>query len=116
MDHIYVNVYNETQHYGGPEEGGWYYWSGIPIWTANGPCSCPSEFRFPAHTVHCPITSYIAEADGIIQTGEDGYLDSYITGDPDRAEYRPEAVYSRRTWYVEDHPPTAYPTERPHYE
>lgn len=27
----YVNVYAVTRHYGGPEEGGWWYNSGSPI-------------------------------------------------------------------------------------
>jgi hypothetical protein len=28
---IYINAYSVTQHYGGPEEGGWYYYSDEPI-------------------------------------------------------------------------------------
>ena len=28
---IYVNVYEITRHYGGPEEGGWWFNSGNPI-------------------------------------------------------------------------------------
>lgn len=27
----YVNVYAVTRHYGGPEEGGWWYNAGIPV-------------------------------------------------------------------------------------
>ena len=27
----YVNVYSVTRHYGGPEEGGWWYNAGEPI-------------------------------------------------------------------------------------
>ena len=28
---IYINAYSTTQHYGGPEEGGWYYYVDEPI-------------------------------------------------------------------------------------
>lgn len=28
---LYVNVYRVTRHYGGPEEGGWWYDAGEPL-------------------------------------------------------------------------------------
>lgn len=28
---VYLNVYAITRHYGGPEEGGWWYNSGVPV-------------------------------------------------------------------------------------
>ena len=28
---VYVNVYSVTRHYGGPEEGGWWYNAGEPV-------------------------------------------------------------------------------------
>jgi hypothetical protein len=37
----YVNAYAVTQHYGGPEEGGWWYRAGEPI--ASVPCTNDSE-------------------------------------------------------------------------
>jgi hypothetical protein len=30
-DYLYINVYSVTRHYGGPEEGGWWYNSGTPL-------------------------------------------------------------------------------------
>jgi len=111
--HIYVNVYEETQHYGGAEEGGWFYWAGIPMWTAVGICLCSDNFN---HSDRCPIKGFLLEAKAVVKSGRDGYLESFISGDPEEPEYRNEAVYGRRTLRQEEHPGKAYPTQRPHYE
>lgn len=39
MSTLWVNVYKVTRHYGGPEEGGWWYNAGEPIHTE----SCDTE-------------------------------------------------------------------------
>lgn len=47
MDKLYLNVYAVTRHYGGPEEGGWYYNSGRPL--ASVPIKAE---RLPGHDSH----------------------------------------------------------------
>lgn len=42
MELIYVNAYEVTQHYGGPEEGGWWYDSGEVL--ASSPVILPDDF------------------------------------------------------------------------
>ena len=124
---LYVNVYEETQRYGGAEEGGWYYWEGTPIWTAKGICLClysKYEVHYPIgeyvlygeHEVHCPIGEYILTAQAIVSGRKEGYLESYTSQDVDSPEYRNEGIYGRRKLRVEDGPSEAYPKERPYYE
>ena len=40
---VYVNAYKESQAYGGPEEGGWYYRVGTVSRSETSECSCPIE-------------------------------------------------------------------------
>ena len=40
---VYVNAYKESQAYGGPEEGGWYYHVGTVSKSETAECSCPIE-------------------------------------------------------------------------
>ena len=40
---VYVNAYKESQAYGGPEEGGWYYRVGTVSRSEASECSCPIE-------------------------------------------------------------------------
>ena len=40
---VYVNAYKESQAYGGPEEGGWYYRVGAVSKSEASECSCPIE-------------------------------------------------------------------------
>ena len=37
---VFVNVYELSTHYGGPEEGGWEYQSGSPVLTKATTCIC----------------------------------------------------------------------------
>lgn len=40
-DFVYLNAYAVTQHYGGPEEGGWWYFRGEPL------AAVPIPAKFP---------------------------------------------------------------------
>ena len=119
---LYVNVYEETQRYGGAEEGGWYYWEGTPMWTAKGICLCLDEYPaylidiYSKHEVHCPIGEYVLTAQAIVSGSKEGYLESYTSQDVDSPEYRNEGIYGRRKLRVEDRPAEAYPKERPYYQ
>ena len=116
---LYVTVYEETQRYGGPEEGGWYYWEGLPMWTARGICLCLDAalgFVYGRHESHCPIKRLMLEAQAIVTAVPEGYLGSFITQDADIPEYRNEAVYGRRVLKQQEHEAREYPEVQPHYE
>jgi hypothetical protein len=84
----YVNVYEVSRHYGGPEEGGWWYDAGEPI--ASIPCDTQ------------------AEADKVKQAYRDRY-----PGTTNRYSVLGGTDY---VVTIEDEFATAWPTERPHYE
>ena len=46
---VYVNGYKESQAYGGPEEGGWYYRVGTVSRSEPSECTCPIEHVVLAH-------------------------------------------------------------------
>ncbi len=46
---VYLNGYQESQAYGGPEEGGWYYRVGTIMRSEVTECSCPMEHVLLAH-------------------------------------------------------------------
>lgn len=89
----YVNVYRVTRHYGGSEEGGWYYDMGEPV---------------ESHFIH-EGTPEAAE----VRRGE--LVEIYAEHQPKRNRFSAigGADYVVR---VEDHFARGYPEEEPTYE
>lgn len=44
VDDVYANIYEVFQEYGGPEEGGWYYYCFVPVFSQR----CDSELEAKA--------------------------------------------------------------------
>ena len=42
----YLMKYEDSQQYGGPEEGGWWYNLGVPQWKFGIPLPMPQELRY----------------------------------------------------------------------
>jgi hypothetical protein len=88
----YLNFYTQHQEYGGPEEGGWWYWVDTPIPTipqfdfGRGPEGFQAAHKFRTGSAQ----HYIQNFKGI--------------DDPDQVEMS-----------VERHPARVYPQHRPHY-
>ena len=86
----FVNVYEVTRHYGGPEEGGWWYNRGTPL------ASVPVLPGQDIATVEAALTAaYADQAQGSIYSMRGGCEISIM---------------------VEDHFAAPWPAERPHYE
>jgi hypothetical protein len=118
---IWVNVYDVIQHYGGAEEGGWFYDVGVPEWSQQGMCHCEALdaqawANTGEHFTHCPIHHLWAEAKTWIEGFKPGYLDSFISKDSEELEYRGEAIHGRKEIREENSPAHAYPEHPPHYE
>jgi hypothetical protein len=90
--HRWVNAYEVTRAYGGPEEGGWYYDVGEPL------ASIPVKWDF--EEAQAKVT--------ILTTFRADYADRRtrysVIGEED-LEIR-----------VQNHPARPYPQETPHYE
>lgn len=100
----YVNVYDECQVYGGPEEGGWFYTAGQAVRSRLVP-------RFIAKLVARRIRMRLDRNSESSGTG--WWFPAWNgIGDPDAG-----ATYDRgRRVYIESHPAEDFPSERPHYE
>ncbi len=88
----YVNAYDTNRSYGGPEEGGWWYDTGIPL-------------------ASVPVTSDKSEEN------MKAYL--HIMFDQQYAANHPIGSVlceGQLAIYVEEHIAADFPTERPHYE
>ena len=88
----YVTVYAVTRHYGGPEEGGWWYDAGRPKeWVI---LTDPSQ----------------ADIDRAVNRLESAY--------PRRDGLGRYSVLGGADWevHVEDEPPAEWPDHVPHYE
>lgn len=85
----YLNVYEVTRYYGGPEEGGWWFDAGEPV------ASIPFETE---HETLLAIDEWKAK----------------FPNNGNRFSVRPQAI----DYYVlrEDHFAEAWPKERPRYE
>jgi hypothetical protein len=96
----WVSKWSVAQQYGGPEEGGWWYDSGVPVW----------RFSIPV-----PFVEELSYA-----------LCRFLNGrEHKRAEREEEYGYTSVLSYRSDHysyshsdtfRPQPYPTCRPHYE
>lgn len=92
---LYVNAYSVTRHWGGPEEGGWWYDSGEPLASVPmGATATPAE-----------IDAEKVRLTGLIGWPRERQLGRYSTSGGDDFEI-----------YVEEHPAAAFPETRPHYE
>jgi len=108
----YVNVYEKSSAYGGPEEGGWWF-------TVLDPVGCEGTFNdeneaseaasLLQHQLEQPESYYmgINDADGCDPDGHGD--DNYLT--PGGRWGDAELVV-----LVQSHPPKVYPEERPRYE
>lgn len=88
----YLNAYAVTRHYGGPEEGGWWFNAGEPL--ASVPLVNPTEDQIKAERARLQSV-FADQAEGDIYSVNGGVQISV---------------------YPEDGPATHWPTERPHYE
>jgi hypothetical protein len=91
----HVNVYEVTRHYGGPEEGGWWYDTGEPV------ISVTVDGKNAGEVEACELI--------LMEDLQRAYPD---TGE--RYSMAPRATdYEVR---IEEHAGEAWPDERPHYE
>jgi len=90
-DLIYLNVYAVTRHYGGPEEGGWWFNAGEPL--ASIPLANPTDDQIEAERTR--LQSIFADhAEGDIYSVNGGV---------------------KICVYTEDHLAASWPTETPYY-
>lgn len=92
---FYINTYHVTRHYGGPEEGGWWFDRGEPAGSL-GPCNSPTL----AHKVAELLRAY--EWSNGATTDE-------------RYSMAPRTAYDTLVM-VEEHPAKQFPEEYPRYE
>ena len=111
---LWVNVYEVSQMFGGPEEGGWFFDVGIPAWSQQALCGCHELAE--GHDDTCPIHHLIVEAQKFIQGLEEGWDTQFISRDADEPEHRGERVYGKQELRVEEATGHAYPDVWPHYE
>lgn len=90
----YINIYRLDRHYGGPEEGGWWYDSGTPEGSLVLPDDATEEDATEAVAVLRTVWQYRNRMVSVLYP-EDGWDYSVV---------------------LEDEPAAAYPTERPYYE
>ena len=100
MLNVYVTVYNETQAFGGPEEGGWWYTQGEPTEGVYTIC-CGSEIDYgdiseirTNHAADCPARG-----------AAENYHRQYVRGHKGNNLVR-----------IADAPPQSYPQHTPYYE
>ena len=96
----YINIYRLDCHYGGPEEGGWWWDSGEPV------VSIPLHACFrdgePINLDHDRVLDAV-EALRVLFFDDDEYRRNVPRHDSHRV-------------LVEDEPAVAWPAERPRYE
>ena len=110
----YINVYEMSQAYGGPEEGGWYYVVGEPV-------TCIGKFssREEADKTLKNRTLY-----GKMGMASDEYQMGYGKWDGCDPDGNGDDVFLMRggkwgrgevTIYIEEHPAKSFPEEIPYY-
>jgi hypothetical protein len=91
----YINAYSVTRHYGGPEEGGWWYDAGMPIASTEMPDDATDEQIADEKARLAAQLGWKSKRDrhsAVPDPGEDFEI------------------------YVQDHPADEYPQGRPQYE
>ena len=111
---LWVNVYDVNQRFGGPEEGGWFFDEGIPVWSQQALCGCHELAE--SHDDTSPIHHLIIEARTFIGNLESGWDKQFISRNEDEPEHRGERVYGKQELRVETATGHAYPDVWPHYE
>ena len=84
MKTLWVNAYEMIHKVAGREEGGWYYWEGLPMWSQPSLCACDVKHwgLDTAHREYCPVKHLYAEAQDFIDGFTDtGYLPEFINKD-----------------------------------
>jgi len=87
---LYVNVYSVSRHYGGPEEGGWWFDAGKVV------ASHPSWSLDQARVLQDALRESYPPSQGAGRYSVFGGEDIVVT--------------------IEDEPARAWPETRPHYE
>jgi len=102
---LFVNAYAVSRHYGGPEEGGWWYDAGEPL------ASVPIEAT-ENETGLAPLDPEQAER---IREQLRAQLSEYKTSRASQGRYSVLGGDDIEV-YIEDHPAQHFPEQRPHYE
>lgn len=98
----YIHKHDIAQEYGGPEEGGWWYNTGIPVEDWN-----PVHHAYDNEEDAYAVSRALNEAEYLRQEAEEDY------------EFTSVLSYksTHYSYTVEDHPiPYSFPERRPHYE
>lgn len=90
---VYLNAYSVTRHYGGPEEGGWWYDVGEPVASVPFEADDDASMEFEKNRLK-----------RILNWPDNGRSRYSVLGGAD-------LVFA-----VEDHPAQPYPDRKPHYE
>jgi hypothetical protein len=113
---LFVNVYDVSSNYGGPEEGGWYYDAGELLE------SLPAANEQEAQDIHKKL-----EAKYAIQNAERQPPGTTMLNDPQAEipeDWEPESQADDESYvhsegeirvFIEEHPGRNFPTERPYY-
>jgi len=76
----YINAYVVTRHYGGPEEGGWWFNAGTPL----------ASVPMPADTPESIIQEKINELEELFCEENEGNIYSVLGGQEVRVYQQPE--------------------------
>ncbi len=90
---LYVNVYLEDRHYGGPEEGGWWYDAGVVV-----------------SSVQCNTRDMAQKLIGLVKEFCD------VENSQRNSDTSQSNSEGRFLWTVEESSAQPYPQRRPHYE
>mgnify|MGYP003644563732 CR=1 FL=1 len=110
---MYLNIYQCSQAYGGPEEGGWWYSCGELIDSKR-----ISNLTRARQTVKELNKKFKNDDKGEYQMGFGGFdgCDDSGEGDDDYLMLGGHWGFSDVRACIEEHPGKNYPSERPHYE
>lgn len=111
----FVNIYFVTQEYGGPEEGGWWYFAGTPVKEDIDP-DYDSEYDIVPYLSFETTDWTGAEArirHEAVRAEQQAWCDKQNEDRPPLTSVNSRGIYEAR---VERHQPTSFPKERPHYE
>jgi len=125
---LYVNVYSVAQAYGGPEEGGWWFDTGVPV--ASIPVELDDHEREQQHEQYMKENGHLAAHEvhpeeydlWFKQALEDKAWEirdqwkQRYTFDSSQYTSVLSHRYDNYQVAVEDHFARPYPEERPHYE
>ena len=110
---MYLNIYQCSQAYGGPEEGGWWYSCSELIDSKR-----ISNLTRARQTVKELNKKFKNDDKGEYQMGFGGFdgCDDSGEGDDDYLMLGGHWGFSDIRACIEEHPGKNYPSERPHYE